>query len=57
MKKRNIFNIILDGREVGSLDIDNLGKHHNLGRFDNEEDAYSAHCEAAKKMHKNFFHA
>jgi hypothetical protein len=33
MKKRNIFNIILDGREVGSLDIDN-GKLKFTGNTD-----------------------
>ena len=44
-------------RNKWTAQMDNLGKHHNLGRFDNEEDAYSAYCEAAKKMHKNFFHA
>jgi len=33
MKKRNIFNIILDGEEIGSLDIDN-GKLKFTGNTD-----------------------
>ncbi len=36
--------------------IDNLGTHYNIGRFDTEEDAYVAYCSVAKKLHKNFFH-